>query len=278
MNGDNTGLKEKQINHKSNASLKGFTLVELIVVLVILAIIAAVAIPAMLGYTDSAKEKQYTSDAEAAKNAAQATLTDIYNDASNQLTPSKRTDIASIAGLDAQNSQFKIWTAQKLVDGVTPCTIDHIGSFTIQYALYRTVNDESDNSGKYVFFDGKKWTICNDKEDLDIAMAKVNATEQDDTIIHLWPNSTNGTQYADDAYNPNQGGEENWDPDEEDNKETYVIKLRNYNSAQGKNEPGVLFKLGNLESNLPDTLSVEFEQDAAAGIVSKNWTEANRVE
>ena len=58
MNGDNTGLKGKRINHKSNASLKGFTLVELIVVLVILAIIAAVAVPAMLGFTDSAKEKE----------------------------------------------------------------------------------------------------------------------------------------------------------------------------------------------------------------------------
>lgn len=259
------------------ASNSGFTLVELLVVLVILAIVAAIAVPTMLGFTDSAREKEYTSDAEAAKKAAQSALNDIYNDASNQLTPSKRTDIASIAGLDIQNSQFKVWTAQKLIDGVTPCTIDNIGSFTIRYALYKTSNDDSEDSGKYVFFDGKNWTVCNDREDLDIAMGKVNATEQDDTIIHLWPNSTNGTQYADSAYNPTQE-EENWNPDEEDDKETYVLKLRNYNSVQGKNEPGVLFKIGNLETNLPDTLSVEFEQDDAAGIVSKNWTEANRVE
>lgn len=268
---------EKKLKNKCLTSKNGFTLVELIVVLVILAIVAAIAVPTMLGFTDSAREKEYTSDAEAAKKAAQSALNDIYNDASNQLTPSKRTDIASIAGLDIQNSQFKVWTAQKLIDGVTPCTIDNIGSFTIRYALYKTSNDDSEDSGKYVFFDGKNWTVCNDREDLDIAMGKVNATEQDDTIIHLWPNSTNGTQYADSAYNPTQE-EENWNPDEEDDKETYVLKLRNYNSVQGKNEPGVLFKIGNLETNLPDTLSVEFEQDAVAGMVSKNWTEANRVE
>ena len=38
---------------------KGFTLVELIVVLVILAILAALLIPALLGYIDKAREKQY---------------------------------------------------------------------------------------------------------------------------------------------------------------------------------------------------------------------------
>ena len=38
---------------------KGFTLVELIVVLVILAILAAILVPALLGYIDRAREKQY---------------------------------------------------------------------------------------------------------------------------------------------------------------------------------------------------------------------------
>ena len=57
---------------------KGFTLVELIVVLVILAILAAILVPALLGYIDRAREKQVTTNAEAAYVAAQAKMTDAY--------------------------------------------------------------------------------------------------------------------------------------------------------------------------------------------------------
>lgn len=57
---------------------KGFTLVELIVVLVILAILAAILVPALLGYIDKAREKQITTNAEAAYVAAQATMTERY--------------------------------------------------------------------------------------------------------------------------------------------------------------------------------------------------------
>ena len=60
---------------KSN---KGFTLVELIVVLVILAILAAILVPALLGYIDKAREKQTTTNAEAAYVAAQAMATEAY--------------------------------------------------------------------------------------------------------------------------------------------------------------------------------------------------------
>lgn len=57
---------------------KGFTLVELIVVLVILAILAAILVPALLGYIDKAREKQITTNAEAAYVAAQAIATECY--------------------------------------------------------------------------------------------------------------------------------------------------------------------------------------------------------
>ena len=63
---------------KRNNSNKGFTLVELIVVLVILAILAAILVPALLGYIDDAKKKQYLLDARNLFEATQAELSKIY--------------------------------------------------------------------------------------------------------------------------------------------------------------------------------------------------------
>ncbi len=57
---------------------KGFTLVEMIIVLVILAILAAILIPALIGYIDSAKQKEYVLEAKNIMTATQAELTKIY--------------------------------------------------------------------------------------------------------------------------------------------------------------------------------------------------------
>ena len=65
---------------------KGFTLVELIVVLVILAILAAILVPALLGYIDKAREKQVTTNAEAAYVAAQALATECYGKTNGDTT------------------------------------------------------------------------------------------------------------------------------------------------------------------------------------------------
>ena len=80
---------------------KGFTLVELIVVLVILAILAAILIPALLGYIDKAREKQVTTNAEAAYVAAQALATEAYGkglaSASAYITPQKIKNLTDIS-------------------------------------------------------------------------------------------------------------------------------------------------------------------------------------
>lgn len=57
---------------------KGFTLVETLAVLVILAIMAAVAVPSMVGYIDSAKEKVYISEASTVSTAIQTYLMEEY--------------------------------------------------------------------------------------------------------------------------------------------------------------------------------------------------------
>ena len=85
---------------------KGFTLVELIVVLVILAILAAILVPALLGYIDKEREKQVTTNAEAAYVAAQALATEYYGktatgvnakDAKAYITPAKITGLTDIS-------------------------------------------------------------------------------------------------------------------------------------------------------------------------------------
>lgn len=66
---------------KKNADrkkLKGFTLVEIIVVLVILAILAAAMIPALTGYIDKANQKTAISEARNVVTAAQTIASEKY--------------------------------------------------------------------------------------------------------------------------------------------------------------------------------------------------------
>jgi len=77
---------------------KGFTLVELIVVLVILAILAAILVPALLGYIDKARQKQITTNAEAAYVAAQAVMTERYG--KNTYSQLKTGGISKASGTD----------------------------------------------------------------------------------------------------------------------------------------------------------------------------------
>lgn len=56
-------------------NVKGFTLVEIIVVLLILAILAAIAIPSMLGYVNEARNSEYIAEARTGYVAAQTVAT-----------------------------------------------------------------------------------------------------------------------------------------------------------------------------------------------------------
>ena len=89
---------------------KGFTLVELIVVLVILAILAAILVPALLGYIDKAREKQITTNAEAAYVAAQALATEAYG---------KRIDSVSVASNSISLGTGKGYVSKAKIQNLT---------------------------------------------------------------------------------------------------------------------------------------------------------------
>lgn len=60
---------------KMKDNVKGFTLVEIIVVLLILAILAAIAIPSMLGYVNEARNSEWIAEARTGYVAAQTVAT-----------------------------------------------------------------------------------------------------------------------------------------------------------------------------------------------------------
>ena len=73
-----TMAKMHENRRNGRTALKGFTLVEIIVVLVILAILAAAMIPALTGYIDKAKERSGISEARNVLTAAQTLASEEY--------------------------------------------------------------------------------------------------------------------------------------------------------------------------------------------------------
>lgn len=73
-----TMAKMNDNRKKGRKALRGFTLVEIIVVLVILAILAAAMIPALTGYIDKAKEKTAITEARNVATALQTLGSENY--------------------------------------------------------------------------------------------------------------------------------------------------------------------------------------------------------
>ena len=105
-------------------------------------------------------------------------------------------------------------------------------------------------------------------------MTKAGAKIDSNNIIYMWPDYTTGAP-SDYAYDPKVLQEEQWTKIDE-NGDVFSLKIHNYNSVQGKNEPGIRFYNDGIETN-EDTLTVEFEKDDAGGIRAINWTSENEI-
>lgn len=143
---------------------KGFTLVELIVVLVILAILAAILVPALLGYIDRAREKQYVLNAKSYLTAAQAEMSSLYGEnkspalvaTDRQTTIQDTADVpeatlvavgtkaklSDIADVDATTGKITLKTGKTLKD--------LHNAYTINYVQY-------EENGVTLYFNGTSW-------------------------------------------------------------------------------------------------------------------------
>ena len=128
---------------------KGFTLVELIVVLVILAILAAILVPALLGYIDRAREKQYVLNAKSALTAAQAELSSLYgeNKSCTSIVDASRAARVSTTA-DVPGTTFSI--SPKVADDGKGAVASNHGAYTVGQAYY-------EENGVGLLFDGTSW-------------------------------------------------------------------------------------------------------------------------
>ena len=131
---------------------KGFTLVELIVVLVILAILAAILVPALLGYIDRAREKQYVLNAKSALTATQAELSSMYGEGVATIDATALTARAATVSATADTpagSAFYIKIQAKSDDSKGAVKANH-AHYTVKEAYY--------TEGDYILqFDGSSW-------------------------------------------------------------------------------------------------------------------------
>ncbi len=145
--------------NKKKMENKGFTLVELIVVLVILAILAAILVPALLGYIDRAREKQYVLNAKSALTATQAEFSSLYgenvtiNDDTFKITGttlSARGETIKNTADTPDNTHFYV-AINDNASGITGAVPKNHLRYTVTKAYYV-------ENGYYIVYTGTSWT------------------------------------------------------------------------------------------------------------------------
>ena len=131
---------------KKTNNNKGFTLVELIVVLVILAILAAILVPALLGYIDRAREKQYVLNAKSALTATQAEFSSLYGAGKAMCADS----VAARCAVISRTADTPADTHFYVVITDAEATSANHAAYTVTQAYYV-------EKGFYIVYDGSAW-------------------------------------------------------------------------------------------------------------------------
>ncbi|HCA20997.1 MAG TPA: hypothetical protein DEO87_01315 [Lachnospiraceae bacterium] len=130
---------------------KGFTLVELIVVLVILAILAAILVPALLGYIDRAREKQYVLNARSYLTASQAELSSIYGEGLEPSEIENRTTTVSSTADVPDCTGFVVYCGKDTVSEGSHAISTNHDAYTVKRAKYT-------EGTTTLYYNGSSWT------------------------------------------------------------------------------------------------------------------------
>ncbi|MEF9920151.1 MAG: prepilin-type N-terminal cleavage/methylation domain-containing protein [Erysipelotrichaceae bacterium] len=124
--------------------VKGFTLVEIIVVLLIIAILAAISIPTMIGYVNEARESEYIAQARTAYVAAQTVaIKRVAKDPGYNVKRIVKKDVKDYLGTNSKVDSFTIVTFEKEV--ITKIAVRVANEYEVTFQEDKEVVVKKDN-------------------------------------------------------------------------------------------------------------------------------------